>query len=92
MKNRKHPILVIDDDDEVRYTIGQYLISNGYEVIFAKDGLSGIQMAIEKQPFAITLDLMMPNKDGWSVLEDLKENDATKDIPVILISINGEGL
>lgn len=90
IKNRKHPILIIDDDDEVRYTIGQYLISNGYEVLFAKDGLSGIQMAIEKQPFAITLDLMMPNKDGWSVLEDLKENDATKDIPVILISINGD--
>jgi signal transduction histidine kinase/CheY-like chemotaxis protein/HAMP domain-containing protein len=90
IKNRKHPILIIDDNDEVRYTIGQYLMSNGYEVIFAKDGLSGLQIAVEKQPFAITLDLMMPNKDGWSVLEDLKENDATKDIPVILISINGD--
>ena len=89
-KNRKHPILVIDDDKEVRYTIGQYLESNGYQVIFAEDGDEGIQMAIDKQPFAITLDVMMRNKDGWSVLNELKENEATKDIPVIVISINAD--
>ena len=90
IKNRRHPILVIDDDKEVRYTIGQYILSWGYEVIFAEDGDKGIQMAIDKQPFAITLDIMMPNKDGWSVLKELKENEATKDIPVIIISINGD--
>jgi signal transduction histidine kinase/CheY-like chemotaxis protein len=90
IKNRKHPILVIDDDKEVRYTIGQYLASRGYQVIFAEDGDEGIQLAIDKQPFAITLDIMMPNKDGWSVLKELKENEVTKDIPVIIISINGD--
>jgi len=47
-------------------------------------------MAIDKQPFAITLDIMMPDKDGWCVLKELKENEATKDIPVIIISINGD--
>jgi signal transduction histidine kinase/CheY-like chemotaxis protein/HAMP domain-containing protein len=90
IKNRKHPILVIDDDKEVRYTIGQYLKTKGYEVIFAEDGKVGFQMAVDRQPFAITLDLMMPNKDGWTVLKELKENDITKDIPVILVSINGD--
>ncbi|MBT8379625.1 MAG: response regulator [Ignavibacteria bacterium] len=90
IKNRKNPILVIDDDEEVRYTIGQYLISKGYEVIYAEDGESGINMAYEYQPFAITLDVMLPNKDGWSVLKDLKENPKTKEIPVILISILGD--
>ncbi|MCH6575157.1 MAG: response regulator [Bacteroidetes bacterium] len=90
IKNRRHPILVIDDDKEVRYTIGQYLATRGYEVIFAEDGDKGIQMAIDKQPFAITLDIMMPKKDGWSVLKELKENEVTKDIPVIVISINGD--
>jgi signal transduction histidine kinase/CheY-like chemotaxis protein len=90
VQNRKHPILVIDDDQEVRYTIGQYLNSKGYDVIFAEDGQQGIQMAIDVQPFAITLDIMMPRQDGWSVLEKLKENPATKDIPVIVISINGD--
>jgi len=90
MKNRENPILIIDDDEEVRYTIGQYLTSRGYEVIFAEDGDKGIKMAIEKQPFAITLDVMLPKKDGWSVLKELKENPKTKDIPIIMISILGD--
>ncbi|MEY3044502.1 MAG: hypothetical protein RL242_1344, partial [Pseudomonadota bacterium] len=81
-----HRILVIDDDPEVRYTIGQYLISKGYKVIFAENGETGITLAIEKQPFAITLDLLLPGKDGWSVLKELKENPATKGIPIILVS------
>ncbi len=89
-KNIKNPILVIDDDEEVRYTIGQYLISRGYEVIYAEDGIKGIQEAKKIQPFAITLDVMLPNKDGWNVLRELKEDPVTKDIPVILISILGD--
>lgn len=90
IKNRKNPILVIDDDEEVRYTIGQYLLSKGYEVLFAEDGDKGLQMAIENQPFAITLDVMLPGKDGWSVLKELKGDVRTKDIPVILVSIIGD--
>lgn len=89
-KNKMHPILVIDDDPEVRYTIGQYLNSRGYDVIFADNGELGIKMAVEQQPFAITLDVMLPEKDGWTVLKELKENEMTKDIPVIMISILGE--
>jgi len=89
-KNAKNPVLVIDDDPEVRYTIGQYLISKGYEVIFAENGDTGVLLAQERQPFAITLDLLLPNRDGWSVLKELKENLTTKDIPVILISIIGD--
>ena len=87
IKNRQHPILVIDDDPDVRYTIGQYLISKGYEVEYAEDGEKGLLKAIAIQPFAITLDIMLPRKDGWSVLKELKENPETEDIPVILVSI-----
>jgi len=89
-KNSKNPILIIDDDPEVRYTIGQYLISRGYKVIFADSGEAGIKLAIENQPFAITLDLLLPSRDGWSILKELKENSETKNIPVILISIIGD--
>jgi signal transduction histidine kinase/DNA-binding response OmpR family regulator len=87
IKNRQHPILVIDDDPDVRYTIGQYLISKGYDVEYAEDGEKGIEKAIEIQPFVITLDIMLPKKDGWNVLKELKENPETQDIPVILVSI-----
>lgn len=90
IKNRSHPVLVIDDDPEVRYTIGQYLISKGYSVEYAANGDDGIKKAFELQPFAITLDIMMPDKDGWTVLKELKENDTIKDIPVILVSITGD--
>ncbi|MCL5028757.1 MAG: response regulator [Bacteroidetes bacterium] len=90
LKNRKNPILIIDDDQEVRYTIGQYLIANGYEIAYASDGDEGIKKAKKLQPFAITLDVMMPGKDGWTVLKELKESPSTKDIPVILISILGD--
>jgi signal transduction histidine kinase/CheY-like chemotaxis protein len=89
-RNIKNPILVIDDDAEIRYTIGQYLISKGYEVVFADSGNAGIEMALEHQPFAITLDIILPDRDGWSVLKELKENPITKDIPVILVSIIGD--
>jgi len=90
LKNRKHPILIIDDDPEIRYTIGQYLISRGYEVVYAEDGEQGLKKAIEIQPFAITLDVMLPKKDGWNILKEFKEHPATRDIPVILISVMGD--
>ena len=90
LKNRQHPILIIDDDPEIRYTIGQYLISRGYEVVYAEDGEQGMEKAIEIQPFAITLDVMLPKKDGWNILKDFKEHPATRDIPVILISVMGD--
>jgi signal transduction histidine kinase/CheY-like chemotaxis protein/HAMP domain-containing protein len=87
IRNRQHPVLVIDDDPDVRYTIGQYLMSKGYEVEYAEDGEKGIKKAIALQPFIITLDIMLPKKDGWNVLKELKENPETMDIPVILVSI-----
>lgn len=90
MENRQNPILVIDSDSNVRYTIGQYLVSKGYEVIYAEDGEKGLKKAIEFQPFAITLDVLLPKKNGWTVLKELKENEQTKNIPVIVISIMGE--
>lgn len=89
-RNTNKPILVIDDDPDVRFTIGQYLTTRGYEVIFASDAESGIKLAIENKPFAITLDVILPDKDGWSALKELKENPATKDIPVILVSFVGD--
>ena len=72
-KNRKNPILVIDDDADIRLTIGQYLESRGYNVVYADNGANGVNLAKELQPFAITLDLLLPNKDGWTVLKELKE-------------------
>jgi len=90
MENHPNPILIIDSDPKVRYTVGQYLVSKGYDVVYAEDGEQGLKKAIELQPFAITLDILLPKKNGWLVLQELKENEKTKNIPVIVISIMGD--
>jgi PAS domain S-box-containing protein len=65
-------ILVIDDDPEAREIIERYLTKDGYNVATASSGEQGLRLAHELQPAAITLDVMMPEMDGWSVLRALK--------------------
>ena len=87
--NRNNPILVIEEDPEVRYTIGQYLTSRGYNVLFASDSKDALEEAKKHQPLMIVLDVVLPGKDGWDILRELKLGASTKNIPVIVISIFG---
>ena len=82
-----HLVLVIDDNEDAIYLMRENLESAGYRVAVARNGEEGLAMAKELNPFAITLDIMMPKKDGWQVLHDLKQNPETRSIPVIMISI-----
>ena len=86
-ETKKNTVLVIDDDSDTRYTVGSFLETKNYNVIFAENGKQGLEKAIEQQPFAIILDIMMPDKDGWQILKELKDNNKTKNIPVIIFSI-----
>jgi signal transduction histidine kinase/DNA-binding response OmpR family regulator len=80
-------ILSIDDDPDVIEILRQYLIPEGYSIVGALSGDEGIAMAMSMKPALITLDIMMPKKDGWQVLRELKANPQTRDIPVIIHSI-----
>jgi signal transduction histidine kinase/CRP-like cAMP-binding protein/ActR/RegA family two-component response regulator len=80
-------VLAIDDDPDAIYLLGENLSEAGYQVIGAISGDEGVQKAKEIQPFAITLDITMPRKDGWQVLHDLKTDPATRDIPVIMLTM-----
>ncbi len=80
-------ILSIDDDPDVIEILRQYLIPEGYSIVGALSGDEGIALAMSVKPALITLDIMMPQKDGWQVLRELKANPQTKDIPVIIHSI-----
>jgi PAS domain S-box-containing protein len=80
-------ILVIDDDPDVIYLVQENLTEAGYQVIGATSGEDGLQQARTLHPFAITLDILMPHKDGWQLLHDLKSDAATQDIPIIVLSI-----
>ena len=80
-------VLCIDDDPDVIEILTKYLVPEGYSVIGANSGDEGIKLALEHAPALITLDIMMPQKDGWQVLRELKANNTLKEIPVIIHSI-----
>ena len=84
-------ILVIDDDVKVRDLLERILTRDGHRVITAEDGNSGLRLAAEHRPDAITLDVVMPGgKDGWDVLRALKESAVTQSIHVIMVSVMAE--
>jgi CheY-like chemotaxis protein len=80
-------ILIIDDDMVVRDLLCGYLSKIGYQVATAGGGEEGLRLAKKLHPHAITLDVMMPDMDGWSVLSQLKADAELSDIPVIVLSI-----
>lgn len=80
-------ILAIDDDPEVIDLLQRSLGKEGYQVVGALDSREGVRLARELCPAAITLDILMPDVDGWEVLRELKSSPETADIPVIVVSI-----
>ena len=83
-------ILIIDDDPTVSELMKRQLSKEGYQVIIAPNGKDGIRLARELKPDAITLDILMPEMDGWSVLRTLKADPEVSNIPVIMASILDE--
>ena len=83
-------ILIIDDDPTVSELMKRQLSKEGYQAIIAPNGKDGIRLARELKPDAITLDILMPEMDGWSVLRTLKADPEVSNIPVIMASILDE--
>jgi signal transduction histidine kinase/CheY-like chemotaxis protein len=83
-------ILVIDDDATARELIADHLKAEGFSVVPAAGGAEGLKLAKELRPTAITLDVMMPDLDGWSVLAALRKDPELSEIPVIMITIVDE--
>jgi signal transduction histidine kinase/DNA-binding response OmpR family regulator len=83
-------ILVIDDDPIARELIADQLVAEGFAVVTAAGGLEGLKRARELRPLAITLDVMMPDLDGWSVLAALRQDPQLAEIPVIMVTILDE--
>ncbi len=83
------PVLVIDDDELVRIALKRTLQLHGFKVYLAKDGPTGLELAQEKRPTLILLDLMMPEMDGMEVLAELKHSKNTKHMPVFMLTGKG---
>ncbi len=80
-------VLVIDDQPDAADLIRTHLVGAGYQVHTAQNGPDGLKLARELRPSVITLDLMMPEMDGWQVLEELRNDSTLATIPVLIVSI-----
>lgn len=87
MKENAPLILVVEDDLSTTELLTLHLTQAGYKVCHAFNGEEAIEKAKTLQPFAITLDILLPKKDGWEVLQQLKSDQRTAEIPVIIHSI-----
>jgi len=78
--------LIVEDEADVREFVQVALEEEGYQFLLAPDGKAGLEQARAESPDVIILDIQMPKKDGLSTLYDLRQDPATKSIPVILLT------
>jgi DNA-binding response OmpR family regulator len=87
---RRQRILVVEDDRDLALLLRRQLQSDGFQVLLAGTGEDAIWLAREVQPHLITLDIMLPDMDGFAVLEELKANPLTSRVPVVIVSVLAE--
>ena len=85
-------VVCVEDEPEMIDLFELILNRRGYDVIGAKGGEEGLKIINEKKPDVVLLDLMMPDMDGWEVYQQLKANDATKHIPVIVVTAKAQSI
>lgn len=83
----KRKVLIVEDDSHVVKLLRLYLGRDGYEVLSARDGIRGLQLAREEQPDLVVLDLMLPKLDGMSVCRILREES---DVPIVMLTARAE--
>lgn len=83
-------ILVVDDEEMIRRVIALHLNKGGFEVVLAKDGREGIELAKRCRPDLILLDVMMPEMDGYNAARRLRSDFATSQIPIIMLTARQE--
>jgi diguanylate cyclase (GGDEF)-like protein len=83
-------ILVVDDDEHTRNLLRDLCESSGFEVALAADGYEPFRRYAERKPDLVLLDVMMPHKDGFAVLKEIRENTAWSGVSVIILTANGD--
>lgn len=84
--HHKKRILVVEDEQALREMYALWLTAKGYEVITADNGLTGVQLAFHEAPDAVVLDVLLPKKDGFEVLTEIRRNPKTERLPVVILS------
>lgn len=86
----KQKVLIVEDEDSLAQMYKTKFEREGYQVVVAGDGVTGLDLAVKDQPDIILLDIILPQKDGFMVLKELKENKKTKDIKVLMLTNLGQ--
>ena len=86
----KETILIVDDEEDIRELLQFNLVKEGYDVILADTGERALELARNKNPHLIVLDLMLPGIDGLSVCKKLKNEPKTASIPIVMLTAKGE--
>ncbi|MCX5783972.1 MAG: response regulator [Elusimicrobia bacterium] len=86
----KQTILIADDKPEVRELLSGMLKEHGYNVLLAENGLDAVKLAQKHLPSLILLDIKMPIKDGIEACREIRQEDKTKMIPIIILSVAGQ--
>ena len=89
-KNRR--VIYIEDDQEMIDLVSMILSRRGYQVTGAQGGKQGLELVNQEAPDLILLDLMMPDIDGWDVYQQIKSHEATRHIPVIVITAKAQAI
>ncbi len=79
-------ILIVEDDAVLRKALGDYLSAENFEVCLAEDGEVGVEKALSEKPDLILLDIVLPKKDGYQVLQEVKASPETKHVPIVLLT------
>src|SRR5256885_2024867 len=80
-------VLVVDDNHEAAEILGRHLAVGGFRMAIARNGTDALKMARALRPVAVTLDILLPEIDGWDVLTRPKEDEVTRNIPVVVVSV-----
>ena len=86
MENKKQKILIVEDEATLQKALQEILLQENYEVVSALDGKQGLELALFEAPDIILLDLILPKMDGFEILEALKKDEKTKEIPIIILT------
>ena len=90
MSAAKKRVLICDDDPVILRLLQVNLEIEGYDVVAAHHGEEAVRLAISENPDAVILDIMMPRMDGYEACKQIKANESTKDIPVVVLSAKAQ--
>lgn len=82
----KKKLLLVEDDAVLQKALSEFLVTEDFDVVCASDGEDGISKAINEKPDLIILDIILPKKDGYEVIKEVKAFPETKDVPIVLLT------